>query len=321
MADHDGEAIGPEAWAVGPTIAAFRNEHRFLSNFWPAPVLLDGDRYPSVEHAYQAAKSADPTVRRSLREVAEPGHAKRIGREIEIDGSWAERRLAVMADLLRQKFETPELRGRLRATGTRTLVEGNGWGDVFWGVCRGAGTNHLGNLLATVRAEAQGLSSPVLALDLEGTILSSAVSCFVRPRAFELLEWARTRFADVVVFTTVPEPAARRALLDVVGLEELPPWLLDCRVLHAPGGAKDLRRVADLDQMDVVLLDDQPTATVPGQERHWVPVAPWNDPTSPDDALWGARTALDAAIAAQQSIRISRAPSAPVRQAGAADGR
>ena len=36
-------------------ITAFRGEHAFLSNFHPAPVVLDGEIYRSVEHAYQAA--------------------------------------------------------------------------------------------------------------------------------------------------------------------------------------------------------------------------------------------------------------------------
>ena len=33
------------------------------------------------------------------------------------------------------------------------IVEGNTWGDVFWGVCNGIGENHLGNILMDVRDE------------------------------------------------------------------------------------------------------------------------------------------------------------------------
>jgi predicted NAD-dependent protein-ADP-ribosyltransferase YbiA (DUF1768 family) len=44
---------------------------------------------------------------------------------------------------------------KLLDTGTQTLVEGNWWGDVFWGVCKGVGSNHLGKLLMKLRKEGQ----------------------------------------------------------------------------------------------------------------------------------------------------------------------
>ena len=56
-----------------------------------------------------------------------------------------------MEDLLRQKFTAPELRRRLRLTHPYPLVELNTWNDVFWGVCKGQGENHLGRLLMTIR--------------------------------------------------------------------------------------------------------------------------------------------------------------------------
>lgn len=40
-------------------ILRFHGRFRFLSNFWPASVVMDGEVYPTVEHAYQAAKIAE----------------------------------------------------------------------------------------------------------------------------------------------------------------------------------------------------------------------------------------------------------------------
>ena len=37
-------------------ITRFHGEYRFLSNFYPVKVEYDGVQYPTVEHAYQAAK-------------------------------------------------------------------------------------------------------------------------------------------------------------------------------------------------------------------------------------------------------------------------
>lgn len=60
-----------------------------------------------------------------------------------------------MLALLRQKFDRPPLRHRLLGTDQRPLVEGNTWGDTYWGVdaASGSGKNHLGLLLQQVRAE------------------------------------------------------------------------------------------------------------------------------------------------------------------------
>jgi predicted NAD-dependent protein-ADP-ribosyltransferase YbiA (DUF1768 family) len=45
------------------------------------------------------------------------------------------------------------MREMLLLTGDCELVEGNTWGDKFWGVCDGEGENHLGKLLMKIRAE------------------------------------------------------------------------------------------------------------------------------------------------------------------------
>ncbi|MGD9830135.1 MAG: hypothetical protein AB7E70_06365 [Hyphomicrobiaceae bacterium] len=50
----------------------------------------------------------------------------------------------------------------------------------------------------------------VLALDLEGTLISNAMSCIPRPGLFAFLEGCREMFARVVLFAAVLE--ARVAL-------------------------------------------------------------------------------------------------------------
>ncbi len=68
-------------------IDSFQGEHRFLSNFWPAEVLLDGVVYPSVECAYVAAKTLDPAARRAILGMS-PGQAKRYGRTLALRPDW-----------------------------------------------------------------------------------------------------------------------------------------------------------------------------------------------------------------------------------------
>lgn len=145
----------------GP-ITEFRQEFGFLSNFWPCRVQYAPMWYPTVEHAYQAAKCADSSDAMRIREANGPGLAKRMGKDLQTMGrvrpDWHRIKLDVMSDLLWQKFViNPELRARLVATGDRVLVEGNNHGDVFWGQVKGVGANHLGNLLMCLRATARYL--------------------------------------------------------------------------------------------------------------------------------------------------------------------
>lgn len=138
-------------------ISGFFGEHRFLSNFWPAPIRWQGIDYPTVEHAYQAAKTEDIDERRRIAALASPGEAKRAGRGVTPSDDWARRRLSVMRELLALKFEEPALRARLLATGGRELVETNDWGDRFWGRDRqGNGGNLLGELLMRLRYQLGG---------------------------------------------------------------------------------------------------------------------------------------------------------------------
>lgn len=116
--------------------------------------------YPSVEHAYQAAKCAHSQDQLAIRQAASAGMAKRLGKSVELRTDWSQIKLEVMADLLWQKFIiNPKLRSMLLATGERELVEGNTWGDTYWGKCGGVGANHLGNLLMRLRDLARYVDS------------------------------------------------------------------------------------------------------------------------------------------------------------------
>lgn len=145
---------------MSDTIDLFSGRYRFLSNFSPARVVLDGEEYPTVEHAYQAAKTQDSVWRKAIQITATPSEAKKMGRAISkrpdlLRPDWQSVSVDIMLALLRQKFAHPDLAEKLLSTGDSFLVEGNYWGDTFWGVCRGVGENVLGVLLMVVRYDLQ----------------------------------------------------------------------------------------------------------------------------------------------------------------------
>ena len=134
-------------------IDSFTGEYGFLSNFYPCPIELDGELYPSVEHAFQAAKTDDFSMRWLIMNASTAGAAKKFGRTAPLRKGWDEMRVEVMRGLLKQKFRYLPLAQKLRDTGEAELIEGNWWGDQFWGVCHGKGKNHLGRLLMEIRKE------------------------------------------------------------------------------------------------------------------------------------------------------------------------
>lgn len=142
---------------LGP-IDNFRGGYCWLSNSHPCLIVHNDIPFDSVEHAYQHAKFEDGYVRLAIRLARTAWVAKAEARRAEKAGlrrpDWEEVKLAVMLDLLRIKFTAhTDLQTRLLATGERELIEGNSWGDTFWGVCQGKGSNHLGRLLMQVREE------------------------------------------------------------------------------------------------------------------------------------------------------------------------
>lgn len=141
-------------------VYSFTDEYEFLSNFhypycW---VVLDGKKYISVEHAYQAAKTLDLALREQFRRIISPDKAKRLGKKLKLRRGWDHMRIDVMRQLLRQKF-TPgsDLATRLLATQHVQLIEGNSWKDRFWGKIKRkgewVGQNQLGKLLMEIRDE------------------------------------------------------------------------------------------------------------------------------------------------------------------------
>jgi len=136
-------------------INKFQGYYRFLSNFWGCIVLYEGILYPSVEHAYQAAKSTDRPIRKQfVDDIMSPGQAKRKGNFIKLREDWEQKKVSIMEELVKDKFTRNEdLKIKLLNTGTAELQEGNYWGDTFWGIdlTTGKGENHLGKILMKVR--------------------------------------------------------------------------------------------------------------------------------------------------------------------------
>lgn len=137
-----------------PDIRRFFGVNRFLSNFYPVSIAHWGLNFYHVEGAYVAGKTTDDNIRKHIASVSCPREVKHLGQKIKIREDWANVRVPLMEILLRKKFSRgSSLALKLLSTGQVQLVEGNHWGDTFWGECHGFGENQLGKLLMRVRDE------------------------------------------------------------------------------------------------------------------------------------------------------------------------
>ncbi len=143
-------------------IDKFEGPWRFLSNFYPSPIEYAHAVFPTAEHAYQAQKDPSKEHQAAILACATPGQAKRVGAKSWLRPSWDDLRVHCMRDVLSRKFACRELALKLSATGMRDLIEGNDWGDRFWGVFKGKGENRLGELLMELRRRMRGPGRTVL---------------------------------------------------------------------------------------------------------------------------------------------------------------
>ena len=134
----------------------FKEEYYFLSNFSDSEFVHDGITWKTNEHFYQAMKSLDRNERIRIANLRTAGDTKKEGKKLSIRPDWEDVKIDVMRQGLRLKFDLethPDLCRQLIETFPNMLVEGNWWGDTFWGICNGQGMNWLGILLMERREE------------------------------------------------------------------------------------------------------------------------------------------------------------------------
>jgi ribA/ribD-fused uncharacterized protein len=139
-------------YEMNDVIRDFSGEYEFLSNFYICVVPYRGVEYRSSEHAYQAAKTIDLVDHDFIAESLTPTIAKKRSKEILLREDWERVKESVMYNVVFAKFEhNLDIRQKLLDTGDAGLIEGNWWGDTYWGVCKNVGKNKLGKILMNVR--------------------------------------------------------------------------------------------------------------------------------------------------------------------------
>lgn len=120
---------------------------------------------------------------------------------------------------------------------------------------------------------------PLLCLDLEGTLISNAISQIPRPGLYAFLDEV-SRFFDLMIYTSVSKERVTAIQHILVEEEAVPQWFKELHVVRPTGNVKPK---AACGRSDALLLDDQPGVIAPGEQSWWLPVPEFLPPYPDDD--------------------------------------
>ena len=145
------------------------------------------------------------------------------------------------------------------------------------------------------------MSLALLALDLEGTLISNAMSQLPRPGLHAFLSFCLEAVPAVVIYTAVREARTRDILARLVAEGDAPAGLATLEIVSWSGPHKDLRWALPLARGPVTLeaarlVDDLAEYVLPGQEHLWIPIEQWGSPYPDTDRELARVQAVVAAL-------------------------
>jgi ribA/ribD-fused uncharacterized protein len=127
-----------------------------FSNFSAHSIRLDGQRWPTTEHYFQAQKFFGTDYMHEIRKAKSPMIAARLGRsrKVRLRPDWESAKDNVMRKAILAKFtQHDDLALVLIQTGDEEIVEDT-TDDEYWGRgSSGHGRNMLGRILMEVRSQ------------------------------------------------------------------------------------------------------------------------------------------------------------------------
>ena len=131
-----------------------------FSNLFRREIELEGEIYPTSEHAYQAGKARKEEVREWLMASPSPSLLAMAAHGLyqwDIVPGWSKNKFERMKNVLRAKFtQHDDIASILLSTGDLELIETarvDNSTNRLWGEVNGKGKNMLGNLLMEIRDE------------------------------------------------------------------------------------------------------------------------------------------------------------------------
>jgi ribA/ribD-fused uncharacterized protein len=137
-------------------IPYYETSNFVFSNFSPHAIKINGKVFPTVEHAYHAAKFDDEKIKEEIRNAKSPLESYALGQKYKSvrKANWDEIKVQTLHEIVKEKvLQHQEVRDALLATGDEEIVEVNPTDD-FWGNGKdGNGQNQMGKILMKIREE------------------------------------------------------------------------------------------------------------------------------------------------------------------------
>lgn len=130
---------------------------QYLSPFSAHSIVIWGETFPTVEHAYQASRIKHGPERDCIKNASSPLDAWRLGQKFKSDPNLRVEcfdKEKIMEELFRAKMaQHSDIVDILKESGDRELIK-NYDTDYFWGVGKdGSGQNKMGKLWMKLRSE------------------------------------------------------------------------------------------------------------------------------------------------------------------------
>jgi hypothetical protein len=148
--------------------------------------------------------------------------------------------------------------------------------------------------MMTLLIEGWTMSSyEVLALGLEGTLVSRATCKFPRPGLKGFLDFCFQNFPEVVLFSSAEKDRVAEIVEGLLKDSLVPPEMKNISVVPWEGDRKDLKFVQSMladfsvgkiigtDQ--ILFVEDQQDHIEPSQKKQWIPVKTWETPYPDND--------------------------------------
>lgn len=148
----------PQLETSGEVVGFYEREFYVFSNFSSFQVEWKGKKWPTSEHAYQAAKflNTAPELAEEIFHCNSSDDAFKIAKANgdKAPNNWEEIKVGIMEDIVRNKLQqNPYVMHKLMQTGDRLIVEDSPKDDCWgWGPNRD-GRNELGKIWMKLREE------------------------------------------------------------------------------------------------------------------------------------------------------------------------
>ena len=101
----------------------FTGYYQCFENSFPVSISVGGIAYPSVEHAFQAAKVSDAFLKHNISKIESLSEVTELLKDVPVRPNWEEVKYATLEQLMNLKFEASrKCKDVLVSTGARRLV-------------------------------------------------------------------------------------------------------------------------------------------------------------------------------------------------------